>query len=120
MSSEDGTNISPERRAAPRLPVTVYFTSGNVEGTGFIRDISQTGAQIRFLKTSGQLDPEMTVDLLFSNFSNDTDEAPLGARGRVVRSTPKEFAVEFVQLDERVQDLLIAALTRGAALATKG
>ncbi len=119
MSSENGSKASAERRAAPRLPVTVYFTSGNVEGTGFIRDISKTGAQIRFLTTSGQLELETTVDLLFSNFSNDTDKAPLGARGRVVRSNSKEFAVEFVELDERVQDLLIAALTRGAALATK-
>lgn len=106
--NESGRNI---KRAAPRIRLSVSFSSGRLEGIGYIKDISLTGAKILLLEPSGQPKLETMIDLWFSIGS---DKGPVPARGRVVRSSPTEFAVEFVRVAERVQDLLLAISTAAA------
>jgi hypothetical protein len=43
-----------------------------------------------------------------------TKKKPAAARGRVVRSSPSGFAVEFVRLDEKIHELLVAITTAAA------
>ena len=95
-------------RAAPRIQLSVSFSSGRLEGTGFVQDISLNGARIRLLEKSGQPKLDTMVDLWFSL---GTNREPVAARGWVVRSSPDQFAVEFVRLDEKVQRLLLAMST---------
>lgn len=110
MTPEDESGRNTER-AAPRIKLSVSFSSGRLEGTGYIKDISLTGAKILLLESSGQPKLETMIDLWFSIGSY---KEPLPARGRVVRSSPTEFAVEFVRVDKKIQSLLLA-ITNAAA-----
>ncbi len=105
MSPEGESDRNRKSRAAPRIQLSVSFSSGRLEGTGFIQNLSLTGAQIRVLGTSGQPTVNAMIDLWFSIGSY---KEPVPARGRVVRSSPHGFAVEFVRLDKKIQGLLVA------------
>jgi hypothetical protein len=111
MSPEGESDGKRKSRAAPRIQLSVNFSSGRLEGTGLIQNLSLTGTQIRLLGTSGQPTVNAMIDLWFFI---GTKKKPAAARGRVVRSSPSGFAVEFVRLDEKIHELLLAITTAAA------
>ncbi len=96
-----------ERRAAPRVPVSlnVRFSAGRIEGIGSIRDLSLNGAYIAAAPPHPQ--PGTPVNLFLPL---GRDGAPVEISTEVVRRTPTGFAVRFLRLDQHPQDLLIAFL----------
>ncbi len=96
-----------ERRAAPRVPVSlnVRFSAGRIEGIGSIRDLSLNGAYVTAAPPHPQ--PGTPVNLFFSL---GEDGAPVEISAEVVRHTGVGFAVRFAKLDQRLQEVLIAVL----------
>ena len=102
-----------ERRSAPRTSGRVRYSAGRIEGTGFFYDLSLTGARI---STQSGIPRVGTAATLF--FCIGEDDA-VTVNAEVVRELDNGFAVRFVRLDPRIQDLLIAALPLTSALREK-
>ena len=109
MSRESDSNRN--RRALPRVragfAISVDFRSDRLAGTGLICDISLSGALIRLDDRADRPEVGTTLDLRFS-MSRSSDSTSITARGLVVRSSAKEFAVEWLTPDATVEDLLLA------------
>ena len=109
--SEDGSHppgrSGAENREAPRVPGRVYYHADRLEGTGLIEDISVKGAHI--VDPKQRLQPGATVSLSFFAGEND---ARIDIDAEVVRKTDRGFAVRFVRVDSRVQELLLATVPR--------
>ncbi len=101
-----------ERRSAP-APGGVRYSAGRIEGTGSFHDLSLTGACI---STQSGIPPVGAAATLFFCIGED-DVFTVSAE--VVRELDDGFAVRFVRLDPRIQDLLIAALPLASALREK-
>lgn len=95
-----------DRRGAPRASTRVFFSSGRIEGHGLIEDISLTGAQIA--DAERRLQPGTRVRLQFALLEGK----PIDVQGEVVRTTTTGFGVRFVNVDARLQSLLLAGLPR--------
>lgn len=86
-----------ERRRAPRIPWEVQFSSGRLEGTGILRDLSVSGAHIMALGI--QPAPGEPARLYFSTCWT---EEPLVVVAKVTRRTDSGFAVRFCEADPRL------------------
>ncbi len=108
MSRESDSNRN--QRALPRaraLAISVDFRGDRLAGTGLICDISLSGALIRLDDRAARPEVGTTLDLWFC-ISRSSDSTSITARGLVVRSSAKEFAVEWLTPDATVEDLLLA------------
>ena len=106
MSPEGESDRSRKSRAAPRIQPKVSFSSGYLEGTGLIQNLSLTGVQIRILGTFRRPTVNSMIDLWFFV---GTERKPAVAMGRVVQSSPHRFTVKFIRLDKRIHGLLLAS-----------
>ncbi len=107
MSRESDSNRN--QRALPRaraLAISVDFRGDRLAGTGLICDISLSGALIRLADRADRPEVGATLDLRFS-LSDRADSTPISARGRVVRTSAKEFAVEWLTPDATLEDLFL-------------
>jgi hypothetical protein len=93
-----------ERRKAPRIPWEVQFSSGRLEGTGLIQDLSLSGANV--MAVGPQPAPGEPARLFFSTRWSGQ---PLVLVAQVTRRTDCGFAVRFCDADARLKSQLIAA-----------
>ena len=96
-------NEEAKRRSAPRISGQVRFSSGRLEGTGYIHTISLSGAR--------------TVVSLF--FCIVEEGEMLEVTGEVVEQFPDGFSARFTRLDTPIQDLLFAAAQFAAGVSEK-
>jgi hypothetical protein len=92
----------------PRVPGSVTFVAGVIEGSGTIFDISATGALV--YRPSKSLPKGAVADLFF--LQPETGRK-LRAVGQVVRVTEDGFAVHFLRVERELEALVLAA-TQGA------
>ncbi len=97
-------NEEAQRRSAARISGEVRFSSGRLEGTGYIHTISLSGARIA---TSAVVPQSGSVVSLF--FCIVEEGEMLEVTGEVVEQFPDGFSVRFTRLDAPIQDLLFAA-----------
>ena len=109
--SPSGGGEDSDRRDAPRMPGRVHYSAGRVEGEGLIHDLSLTGARVE--EVSQNLAPGTRIELYFSV---GQDRVPIHAQAEVVRQSRRGFAIRFVKLDNKMKDLLFAALPPAMAL----
>jgi hypothetical protein len=88
----------------PRVPGSVTFVAGVIQGSGTIFDISATGAHI-YRPTKGL--PKGAVADLF--FLQPETSRKLHAVGQVVRITETGFAVQFLRVERELEALVLAA-----------
>jgi hypothetical protein len=82
-------------------PLT-YIANG-VPGKGLLTDISVKGCAVGEISTAVSVDDRVTVVVE----RHEQEELPLEFQGRVVRAEGKEFAVEFIAIeDDRTVELL--------------
>jgi hypothetical protein len=91
-------------RDYPRVPGTVHFTAGVIQGSGTILDISATGAHI--YRPTKDLPNGVVADLFFLQAGA---ERKLHAVGQVVRHTDTGFAVRFLRVERELEALVLAA-----------
>lgn len=107
-------NEEAKRRSAPRISGQVRFSSGRLEGTGYIHTISLSGARIA---TSAVVPQSGTVVSLF--FCIVEEGEMLEVTGEVVEQFPDGFSARFTRLDTPIQDLLFAAAQFAAGVSEK-
>lgn len=88
----------------PSVPGRVLFAAGAIRGTGFILDISTTGAHV--YKPSKNVPKGIVVDLFFLQSGT---ERRLHAEAEVVRRTEEGFAVRFLHIERELETLVLAA-----------
>ena len=91
-------------REYPRVPGSVSFTAGVIQGSGIILDISATGAHV--YRPSKDLPKGAVADLLF--IQPDTGRK-LHAVGQVVSHTDTGFAVRFLRVERELEALVLGA-----------
>jgi hypothetical protein len=96
----------PQRRSAPRLSGRVYYSTDRNEGEGFISDLSLTGARITTEDTAPKAGSQVVLHLWTGG---EGKQIRVGAE--VVRGEEDGFAVRFLTLDPRVQNLLISLVS---------
>src|SRR3990172_344361 len=101
---ERSRGVRVSSRDYPRVPGSVSFTAGAIQGSGIILDISATGAHI--YRPSKDLPKGVVADLFF--LQSDT-ERKLHAVGQVVRHTETGFAVRFLRVERELEALVLAA-----------
>jgi len=97
-----GARVS--NRDYPRVPGSVSFSAGVIEGSGIILDISATGAHV--YRPTKDLPKGAVADLFF--LQPDTGRK-LHAVGQVVRHTETGFAVRFLRVERELEALVLAA-----------
>jgi hypothetical protein len=99
-------------RRAHRVTVqfTTEYTGKRVDGTGTVRNISQTGALIE--PAEPPLTPGSHLRVRFS-FLDSSLGVELGSE--IVRKTPSGFAVRFTEMDERSRNILTLVIARAVA-----
>ena len=88
----------------PRVPGTVSFVAGAIQGSGTIFDISATGAHI--YRPTKDLAKGAVADLFF--LQPETGRK-LHAVGQVVRHTESGFAVRFLRIERELEALVLGA-----------
>jgi hypothetical protein len=88
----------------PRVPGSVSFVAGVIQGSGTIFDISATGAHI--YRPTKDLPKGAVADLFFLQPGT---ERKLHAVGQVVRNTETGFAVHFLRVERELESLVLAA-----------
>jgi hypothetical protein len=88
----------------PRVPGSVTFVAGVIQGSGTIFDISATGAHI--YRPTKDLPKGAVADLFFLQPGT---ERKLHAVGQVVRHTETGFAVQFLRVERELEALVLAA-----------
>ena len=88
----------------PRVPGTVSFVAGAIQGSGTIFDISATGAHV--YRPTKDLAKGAVADLFF--LQPETGRK-LHAVGQVVRHTDSGFAVRFLRLERELEALVLGA-----------
>lgn len=96
--------VRVSHRDYPRVPGSVSFVAGVIEGSGIILDISATGAHV--YRPSKDLPKGAVADLFF--LQPDTGRK-LHAVGQVVRNTETGFAVRFLRVERELEALVLAA-----------
>ena len=96
--------IRVSSRDYPRVPGSVHFYSGAIEGSGMILDISATGAHI--YRPSKNVPVGVVIDLFF--LESDTKRR-LHAMGEVVRKSEEGFAVRFLRVERELETLVLTA-----------
>jgi hypothetical protein len=107
-----------EQRAAPRLraPCRAFFSSGRIEGTGSLRDLSASGACLE--ETTSRLKKDTPVTL---TLELQQDGFTINIAGRVARQTKKGFAIEFyLEPDPSVEQFMSWVLARFSPPSTDG
>ena len=108
MANPADIETTVERRRAARAPVTVRIHYATVDAmfSEFTRNVNEGGV---FVETESPLEMDETVVL---QFSLPGVEAPVHARGRVVRvqepgsGAPAGMAIEFDTLDGSARDAI--------------
>jgi hypothetical protein len=98
-------------RDYPRVPGSVSFTAGVIQGAGTIFDISRTGAFV-YMPTKSL--PKGAVADLF--FLQPETGRKLYAVGQVVRVEETGFAVQFLRVERELEALVLAASDEAEAL----
>jgi len=88
----------------PRVPGTVTFVAGAIQGSGTIFDISATGAHV--YRPTKDLAKGAVADLFF--LQPETGRK-LHAVGQVVRHTDSGFAVQFLRIERELEALVLGA-----------
>jgi hypothetical protein len=88
----------------PRVPGTVSFVAGAIQGSGTIFDISATGAHV--YRPTKDLAKGAVADLFF--LQPETGRK-LHAVGQVVRHTESGFAVRFLRIERELEALVLGA-----------
>ena len=88
----------------PRMPGTVTYVAGVIQGSGTIFDISATGAHI--YRPTKDLAKGAVADLFFLQPGT---ERKLHAVGQVVRHTETGFAVQFLRVERELEALVLSA-----------
>jgi hypothetical protein len=88
----------------PRVPGSVTFVAGVIQGSGTILDISATGAHI--YRPTKDLPKGAVADFFFLQPGT---ERKLHAVGQVVRHTETGFAVRFLRIERELEALVLAA-----------
>lgn len=96
--------VRVSNRDYPRVPGSVSFTAGVIQGTGTIFDISKTGAFV-YMPTKSL--PKGAVADLF--FLQPETHRKLYAVGQVVRLEETGFAVQFLRVERELEALMLAA-----------
>jgi hypothetical protein len=98
-----------------RVRFRATYRARSVEGSGFVRNISHSGALIDPaeppLLAGGQ------TKLRFSFFE---DSLPVEVKAEVVRETKTGFAVRFTEMDPRVRGIIKQAISRARSLRMPG
>jgi hypothetical protein len=89
---------------------TTEYTGKRVDGTGTVRNISQTGALIE--PAEPPLAPGSHIRVRFS-FLDSTLGVELAAE--IVRKTPSGFAIRFNEMEERPRNILTLMIARAVA-----
>lgn len=103
----DGTGDTykgPDYRASPRVrpPCRVFFSSGRLEGTGVLRDLSAAGACLEDTTSSLNIGTAVVLTLELQE-----DGFTVNIAGKVARQTPGGFAVEFyLEADPSVEQFM--------------
>ncbi len=105
----DEQSSRQERRAAPRFRIKapVNFEAGFTEGWGTLADISTKGARID--EADPRLKKGSSVRLMISLVEG---ALPVKLKAKVVRETERGFAVEFAELEPRLEQLIRLAVAQ--------
>ncbi len=87
------------------MPGLVNFIAGKIEGSGFILNVSLSGAYVH--EASQRLEVGTRVDLYFLQ---EKTERRLHAVGDVVRETESGFAVRFLRVERELRRLVLSAV----------
>lgn len=107
-----------EQRATPRLhaPCRAFFSSGRIEGTGSLRDLSASGACLDEATSRLKKDTLVTLTLELQE-----DGFTINIAGRVARQTKTGFAIEFyLEPDPSVEQFMSWVLARFSPPETDG
>ena len=104
MSDPADIQTVVERRRAPRAPVTVSIHYATVDAlfSEFTRNVNEGGV---FIETDEPLEMDQSVVVQFTLPGTD---APVQARGRVVRLEPSGMGIEFEKLDGSAREAIDA------------
>lgn len=98
-----------------RVRFRASYRARSVEGSGFVRNISHSGALI------DPAEPPLLAGghtkLRFSFFE---DSLPVEVKAEVVRETKTGFAVRFTEMDPRVRGIIKQAIARARSLRMPG
>ena len=108
----DDQSSRQERRRAFRFRIKgpVHFEAGFTEGWGTLADISTTGARID--DADPRLKEGSSVRMMISLVEG---ALPVKLKAKVVRETETGFAVEFVELEPRLKQLIRLAVAQADA-----
>lgn len=96
--------VRVSHRDYPRVPGSVSFQAGVIEGVGIILDISTTGAHV--YRPTKDLPKGAVADFFF--LQPDTGRK-LHAVGQVTRNEETGFAVNFLRVERELETLVLSA-----------
>jgi hypothetical protein len=95
--ADDQPRVRVEREPRIRTEFEALYSSGRTEGAGALVDISYTGARFAAASFAPPIGAEIRAYVFIQPVS------PFPLQGRVVRSDPTGFAIEWEKADDEVR-----------------
>jgi hypothetical protein len=90
-------SLDRRRKGRVKTRFESLYSAGSMEGTGTLRDVSYSGAQLVGASTKPEIDKQLRIYVFIQPV------APFELIGTVVRHTEEGFAIAFDDLNEEVR-----------------